>query len=49
MNIKLLSQIIENLPDDFIVEFEDVDGHVYSVSDNIVLKLSEKRLVFKEV
>lgn len=49
MNIELLNQITKKFSDDFIVEFKDANGHNYSISDNIEVKLAEKKLIFKEV
>ncbi len=48
LNIEILKEIVEKLPDDFLVEFEDINGSTYAVSDNISVKVSEKKLVLKK-
>ena len=48
LNIEILKQIVEKLPDDFLVEFEDINGSTYTISDNINVKVSEKKLVLKK-
>ena len=48
LNIEILKEIVEKLPDDFLVEFEDTNGSTYVVSDNISVKVSEKKLVLKK-
>ena len=41
LTIKVLKEIVEKLPDDFIVEFEDINGSTCIISDNINIKVSE--------
>ena len=48
LNIETLKEIVEKLPDDFLVEFEDINGSTYTVSDNISVKVSDKKLVLKK-
>ena len=48
LNIEILKQIAEKLPDDFIVEFEDISGSTCIVSDNINVKVSEKKLTLRK-
>ena len=48
LNIEVLKQIVEKLPNDFIVEFEDINGSTCIVSDNINIKVSEKKLTLKK-
>ena len=48
LNIEILKQIVEKLPDDFIVEFEDISGSTCIVSDNINVKVSEKKLTLRK-
>lgn len=48
LNIEILKEIVEKLPDDFLVEFEDINGSTHTVSDNISVKVSEKKLVLKK-
>ena len=48
LNIEILKQIVEKLPDDFIVEFEDINGSTCIVSDNINIKVSKKKLTQKK-
>ena len=48
LNIEILKQIIEKLPNDFIVEFEDINGSTCIVSDNINIKVSEKKLTLRK-
>ena len=47
LNIKVLKEIVDKLPDDFKIEFEDREGVVSPVSDNINVKVSDKTLVLK--
>ena len=46
LNIQTLKQIIEKLPEDYLVEFKDKEGFVTKLSDNIQVNISEKKLVF---
>lgn len=48
LNIEVLKQIVEKLPDDFIVEFEDISGSTFIISDNINVKVSEKKLTLRK-
>lgn len=47
LDIEVLKEIAEKLPDDFTVEFEDRDGSVSRVSDEVTVKVSEKKLLLK--
>ena len=47
LTIEVLKEIVEKLPDDFIVEFKDRNGSTVTVSDDINVKISEKKLVLK--
>ena len=47
LSIEILKQIVEKLPDDFIVEFKDRNGSTVTVSDDINVKISEKKLVLR--
>ena len=47
LSIEVLKEIVEKLPDDFIVEFEDRDGSNFILSDNIGVKVSEKKLILR--
>ena len=47
LSIEVLKEIVEKLPDDFIVEFEDRNGSTFTLSDDINVKISEKKLVLK--
>ena len=42
LNIEILKEIVEKLPDDFLVEFKDNEGSTFTLSDNINVKVSEK-------
>ena len=42
LTIEVLKEIVEKLPDDFIVEFKDRNGSTVTVSDDINVKISEK-------
>ena len=42
LNIEVLKEIVEKLPDDYLVEFKDINGSTYRISDNIGVKVSEK-------
>ena len=45
--IEVLKEIVEKLPDDFIVEFIDKKGSTFTLSDDINVKISEKKLVLR--
>ena len=45
--IEVLKEIVEKLPNDFIVEFKDRNGSTVTVSDDINIKISEKKLVLR--
>lgn len=45
LTIEVLKEIVEKLPNDFIVEFKDRNGSTFTVSDDINVKISEKKLV----
>ena len=45
LTIEVLKEIVEKLPDDFIVEFKDRNGSTVTVSDDINVKISKKKLV----
>ena len=47
LTIEVLKEIVEKLPDDFIVEFKDRNGSTFTVSDDINVKISEKKLVLR--
>ena len=47
LTIEILKEIVEKLPDDFIVEFKDRNGSTVTVSDDINVKISEKKLVLR--
>ena len=47
LTIEVLKEIVEKLPNDFIVEFKDRNGSTFTVSDDIYVKISEKKLVLR--
>ena len=47
LSIEVLKEIVEKLPNDFIVEFKDRNGSTVTVSDDINVKIAEKKLVLK--
>lgn len=47
LNIEVLKEIVEKLPNDFEVEFKDRKGSVSRVSDEVIVKVSEKKLVLR--
>ena len=47
LSIEILKEIVEKLPNDFIVEFKDRNDSTVTVSDDINVKISEKKLVLK--
>ena len=47
LSIEVLKEIVEKLPNDFIVEFKDRNGSIFTVSDDINVKISEKKLVLR--
>ena len=44
LTIEVLKEIVEKLPNDFIVEFKDRNGSTVTVSDDINVKISEKKI-----
>lgn len=44
LTIEVLKEIVEKLPNDFIVEFKDRNGSTFTVSDDINVKISEKKI-----
>ena len=48
LNIEILKQKKKKLPNDFIVEFEDINGSTCIISDNINVKVSEKKLTLRK-
>lgn len=47
INIEVLKKIIENVPDDFEVEFDDGTNTV-PISDKIEVDVSGKKLIFRK-
>ena len=47
LSIEVLKEIVEKLPNDFIVEFKDRNGSTVTVSDDINVKISEKKLILR--
>ena len=47
LTIETLKEIVEKLPNDYLVEFKDRNDATYKVSDDINIKISEKKLVLK--
>ena len=47
LSIGVLKEIVEKLHNDFIVEFKDRNGSTVTVSDDINVKISEKKLVLR--
>jgi len=47
LKIEVLKEIVEKLPDDFEVEFKDREDSVFPVSDEITVKIDDKKLVLK--
>lgn len=47
LSIGVLKEIVKKLPNDFIVEFKDRNGSTVTVSDDINVKISEKKLVLR--
>ena len=47
LTIEVLKEIVEKLPNDFIVEFKDRNGSTFTVSDDINVKISEKKLILR--
>ena len=47
LNVEVLCKIIENLPEDFTVEYMSNDGIVHYVSDKVEVDISQKKLVLK--
>ena len=48
LTIEVLKEIVEKIPEDYIVEFEDINGSTCIVSDNINIKVSEKKLTLRK-
>ena len=47
LTIEVLKEIVEKLPNDFIVEFKDRNGSTFTASDDINVKISEKKLILR--
>ena len=47
LNIETLKEIVEKLPDDFLVEFEDRNRSTSVLSDDIRVMVSEKKLILR--
>ena len=47
LNIGTLKEIVEKLPDDFLVEFEDRNRSTVALSDDIRVMVSEKKLILR--
>ncbi|WP_405282261.1 hypothetical protein [Methanobrevibacter sp.] len=47
LTIEVLKEIVEKLPNDFIVEFKDRNSSTFTVSDDINVKISEKKLILR--
>ena len=47
LNIEMLREIVDKLPNDFEVEFKDRKGSTSAVSDEITVKVEDKKLVLK--
>ena len=45
LKVDVLKSIVDKVPGDFLVEFEYSQGKVCSLSDDIRVKVSEKKLV----
>ena len=48
LTIEVLKEIVEKLPNDFIVEFKDRNGSTVTVSDDINVKISKKKKEYKK-
>lgn len=47
LTIEILKSIVEKLPEDFEIELRDKRGAVYSVSDEVTVKVSDKKLMLR--
>ena len=47
LSIEVLKEIVEKLPDDFIVEFEDRNRSTSVLYDDIRVMVSEKKLILR--
>lgn len=48
LTIEVLKKIIENMPDDFKVEFEDKKNNAVSIDDKVEIDVSLKKLILKK-
>lgn len=46
LTIEVLRQIIQNLPEEFTVEY-DMEGNIVPIDDRVEIDISGKRLIFK--
>ena len=46
LTVEVLKKIIENIPSDFTVEYND-DTTVAPITDHLILDISGKRIIFK--
>ena len=47
LTIETLKEIVEKLPDDYLVEFEDRNRSTSVLSDDIRVMISEKKLILR--
>lgn len=47
LNVEVLKGIVEKLPDDFEIEFQERDDSISPVSDEVTVIVSERKLVLK--
>lgn len=47
LDIATLKKLVENMPEDFKIEYLDNTGINHLISDSVELNISEKKLCFK--
>lgn len=47
LEISVLKEIIEKVPEDFSIEFDDRD-QIHSISDKVEIDVSGKKIIFKK-
>ena len=49
LNIEILKKITNTVPDDFTLCFQAPDGYVFDITDNVEIRVSEKKLLLKSL